>query len=99
MDNLSSVDILLCSMAMTDHLLRFRAMTTGDLLVRRAALELRDNEFASQSMGTKNFARDLRYLQDQLNAIAFVLRERGDLSFPAPAVNYGQGITDFSGIS
>lgn len=88
-------------MAMTDYLLRFRQLTTQELQDKRAALEARDNEFQSQSMGTKSFARDLRQLQDQLNAIAFVLRERGDLNSitTKPPTNYGVGITDFECIS
>lgn len=93
------VDILSCSMAMSDYLLRFRQLTTQELQDKRTALEARDNEFSAQSMGTKSFQRDLRMLQDQLNAIAFVLRERNGLVIIKPPINYGVGVTDFSDVS
>lgn len=85
-------------MAMQDHLLRFRQKTTGDLLIKQAALEAQDDAFTQQSMGTKSFTKDSRLIQDQLNAIAYVLRERGAIVISAPPVNVGVGMTDFSQI-
>lgn len=81
---------------MQDHLLRFRQKTTEDLQTLQATLESQQTGFASQSMGTKSYARDLRRLDDQLNAIAFVLRERGAIVIQKPETNYGKGVTDFS---
>lgn len=83
-------------MAMTDHLLRFRQKTTEELQTLQAALEAQQAGFTAQSMGTKSYQRDMRRLDDMLNAIAFVLRERGAIVIQKPPVNYGKGITDFS---
>lgn len=85
-------------MAAQDHLLRFRSKSSADLLVKQVALEAQDDAFQQQSMGTKSFTKDVRYIQDQLNAIAYVLRERGAIVISAPPVNVGVGITDFSQI-
>lgn len=83
-------------MAMNDHLLRFRQKTTVDLQALQAKLEAQDDAFQQQSMGTKSFTKDLRYIADQLNAIAYVLRERGTIAIVPPAINIGVGVTDFS---
>ena len=83
-------------MAYTDYLLRFRAMSSADLAVKQAALEAKDTILSQQSMGSKAFTRDLRLLQDQLNAIAYVLKERSATTIIKPIINHGIGITDFS---
>ena len=48
-------------------------------------------------MGTKTMTRDLRLLQDQLNAIAFVLKERGCVTIIPAVINHNIGVVDFSG--
>lgn len=84
-------------MAMNDHLLRYRAKSTEDLLAKQEELEALDaSPFVQQSMGTKSFTVDKRTLTDQLNAIAYVLRERGAIVIRKPLINIGVGITDFS---
>ncbi len=83
-------------MAMESYLLRFRAKTTEELLELQAQLEAQQSVFSQQSMGSKGFTRDLRRLDDQLNAIAYVLRERGPLEPIPPPINIYEGITDFS---
>lgn len=72
-------------------------MSTEDLLAKQVLLEKQNSVFSSQSMGSKSFIRDLRYLTDQLNAIAFVLRERGYTGIiePPAAGNYGYGTTSW----
>lgn len=86
-------------MAMSDHLLRFRALSTGALQTKQAELEKLDAApFQQQSMGTKSWTMDRRTITDQLNAIAFILRERGAIILEPPPVNVGVGITDFSQI-
>ena len=85
-------------MAVPDHLLRFRQKSTADLLTLQAALEAQETVFVQQAMGTKSFTRDLHLLQDKLNAIAFVLRERGSSAIIKPQLNPNIGITDFGNI-
>jgi len=86
-------------MAMHDHLLRFRALSTEALQAKQTALEKLDAApFEQQSMGTKSWTLDRRTITDQLNAIAFVLRERGAIVITPPPINVGVGITDFSEI-
>lgn len=86
-------------MAMSDHLLRFRALSTEDLQTKQAALEKLDAApFQQQSMGTKSWTMDRRTITDQLNAIAFVLRERGAIVITKPDINYGCGVTDFENV-
>ena len=85
-------------MAYTDYLLRYRAKDTAALEALRTALEARETTIVSQSMGTKSITRDLRMLQDQLNAIAYVLKERGATVIVKPVINHGIGVVDFSQI-
>jgi hypothetical protein len=85
-------------MAYPQYLLRFRAMTTDQLTARQAALWAQETIFTQQQMGGKSMTRDLTRLEDQLEAIAFVLRERGSLTIIKPTVNLGIGCTDFGGI-
>ena len=79
-------------MAMNDHTMRFRTKSTEWLRAREAELEAQETIFSSQAMGNTSMQRDLRLLQDQLNAIAYVLKERSTVG------NVGVGITDFSNI-
>ena len=78
-------------MAMSDHLLDFRSMSTVELTDLRTSLRAQRSVFSAQSMGTKSFQRDLRLLTDQLAAIAYVLKER---SLPAGENNF-IGVTNF----
>jgi hypothetical protein len=80
-------------MAMNDHLLRFRMKSTEWLLQKEAELEAQETIFASQAMGDTSMQRDLRLLQDKLNAIAYVLKER-----QSPKSNQFVGVVDFSNI-
>jgi hypothetical protein len=58
-------------------LLIFRSFSTEDLLDKRDALIGSMTTLASQSIGSKSITRDLRELKSQLEAIIFVLNERG----------------------
>lgn len=92
------VDTSALSMAYTDYLLRYRAKDTASLEALQTALEAKETTIVSQSMGSKSLTRDLRMLQDQLNAIAFVLKERSATVIIKPVINHGIGVTDFSEI-
>jgi hypothetical protein len=75
-------------------LLIFRGMTTEDLLAAQEKLMtqfLALGPYASMAVGTKNWTKDSRAMQSQLEAIQFVLNERG-----APGPYAGWMITDFS---
>jgi hypothetical protein len=75
-------------------LLIFRGMTTEDLLDARDTLTqqmLALGPYASQAVGTKNWTKDTRGMQSQLEAIQFVLNERS-----TPGGYAGYMITDFS---
>jgi hypothetical protein len=79
-------------------LLIFRGMTTEDLLAAQEKLMqqfLALGPYASQTVGAKSFTKDTSRggLQAQLEAIQFVLNERG-----APGPYEGWMITDFSGV-
>lgn len=61
-------------------LLIFRGQTTEQLLALQEKLMeqfIALGPYASQSVGTKSFTKDSRALQGQLEAIQFVLNERG----------------------
>jgi hypothetical protein len=64
-------------MAYQDHLLRYRLKTSDQLVTEMARLEALNSGFASLGMGTKQFALALSQNIDQMNAVAFVQRERG----------------------
>lgn len=85
-------------MAYTDYLLRYRQKETAWLLAKQAELEAQETIFTQQSMGNTSMTRDLRLLQDQLTAIAYVLRERGAVTIEKARLNVGVGVTDFSNI-
>ncbi len=92
------IDILLSVVALQDYLLRFRMLTNDQLVAKQAALESQETFFSQQGMGSKSMTRDLRLLQDQLNAIAFVLRERGTTTVTPIKQNPCIGHVDFSEI-
>lgn len=72
-------------------------MDGDELLALQSALQSQETIFSQQGMGSKSMTRDLRRLDDKLNAIAFVLRERGTLTLaPRCQPNPCIGITDFS---
>jgi hypothetical protein len=77
-------------------LLIFRSMSTEDLLAARDKLMkqfLALGPYASQAVGAKSWTKDRNGIQDQLEAITFVLNERG----AAGALGYAPYIiTDFS---
>lgn len=61
-------------------LLIFRGMTTEELLALREKLTeqfIALGPYASQTVGAKSFTKDSRALQSQLEAVQFVLNERG----------------------
>lgn len=61
-------------------LLTYRGYTTEDLLALQQQMQaqfLAMGAFSSQTIGGKSYTRDIRFLQSQLEAIQFVLNERG----------------------
>lgn len=83
-------------MSAADHVLRFRLMSTEELLAKKAKLEEQDSIFQSQTVGTKTSVRDLRFLAEQLNAVAQVLAERGAQTVIKAPFNNAIGVADFS---
>jgi hypothetical protein len=77
-------------------LLIFRSMSTEDLLLARDKLIkqfLALGPYSSQTVGAKSWTKDRNGIQDQLEAITFVLNERG----AAGGLGYAPYIvTDFS---
>jgi hypothetical protein len=77
-------------------LLIFRGMSTADLITARDNLLkqfLALGPYASQAVGSKSWTKDRNGIQDQLEAIQFVLNERG----AAGVLGYYPWlITDFS---
>jgi hypothetical protein len=87
-------------MSMQDHLLRFRLLSPADLETERLRLTALNSGFSSQAMGTKQYTIAVGQIMDQLNAIAFVQRERGGVVIPTPQENnWGEGITNFEMMS
>lgn len=70
-------------------------MDTPTLLAKQASLESQETIFSQQSQGQKGMTRDLRMLQDQLTACAYVLRERGAIVIVPPPINVGVGTVNF----
>lgn len=83
-------------MAYADHLLSYRSESSEDLLTEKAALKAQRTIYSAQGMGTKSMQRDLRLLEERLQAINFVLKERSSPVIVAPTTNFGVGISDFS---
>lgn len=84
---------------MADYLIRYRSLSTEALLEKQAALEAQDTIYSSQSLGTRSFTRDLRLVNEQLNAIAYVLRERAPVTQPTGEPNEFVGTVDFSNVN
>lgn len=81
---------------MNDHLLRFRQKSTEDLLAKQAELEGQETTFIAQSMGGKSFTRDLQLIESKLQAIAYVLAQRGYTTPVKAIINPNIGTVDFS---
>lgn len=81
-------------MANADWIMIFRSFTTEELAAKRTELISQMSVFASQSIGSKSFSKDLRELRDQLASLTFVQKER---SLPT-GTNPSIGVTDFSGV-
>lgn len=93
----STIDILAWFMADGGLLMIYRSMTTEELLDLRATLMdqmLSLKDYTSMTAGGKSFTRDMRQLTSQLEAVTFVLTERGSCG----TLGYDAvGVTDFSG--
>jgi hypothetical protein len=85
-------------MAMSDHTLGYRAETTAALQAELATLKGARTTFIQQSIGTKSFQRDLRLMEERIQAVNYVLRERGAITITKPAINVGVGVMDFSSL-
>lgn len=68
----------------------YRGYSSEDLLAERDNLRSQLSIFATQSVGSKSFTRDLRELRDRLEACQFVVNERGQL------VKHSEVTVDFS---
>lgn len=93
----SPLTALLQGMPYADHLLGYRLESTEDLLAEKEKLKEQRSVFVQQGMGSKTLQRDLRMLEERLQAINYVLAERG-YSGPVPPTkpNACVGIVDFS---
>lgn len=85
-------------MAMTEHLLSYRNESTDDLLAEKQALKNQRTIYQAQGMGTKSMQRDLRLLEERLQAVNYVLKERSPGPIIPAVCNRGVGTTDFSQI-
>lgn len=95
------LDILGSKAMMNDHLLGYRQYSTDELTTERTTLRAARSTFISQSMGSKSFQRDLRLLEERLQAVNFVIRERGYVipeNDPSRAKSPMVGSVDFSQI-
>lgn len=93
-----ALTILTFVMPIADHLVRFRMKSTEDLLTLQTELEAQETIFNAQSQGSTSMQRDLRLLADKLNAIAYVLRERGVAPITPNPNQQTVGTTDFSNV-
>ena len=82
-----------------DYLTDYRTYTTDELTAERTSLRAQRTIYISQGMGSKTMQRNLSLLEERLRATAYVLRERGSLEPVKPAINIGQGCTDFGGVA
>jgi len=77
-------------------LLIFRGMTTEELLQWKTKLTqqmLALGPYASQGVGTKQWTKDTRGMQSQLEAIQFVLNERSGSGYePWMVADFSQGV-------
>ena len=87
-------------MAYDSYLLGYRMDSTEDLLTEKARLKALDSGFATMGMGTKQFAFALAQNNDKLQAVNYVLRERGYRvpDGPRATPNTQVGVVDFSEI-
>lgn len=74
-------------------------MTNEQLEAEEVRLNALNSGFASQNLGTKAFAIATRDVIDQLNAVAYVLTQRGTTVITPSRLNVNQGTTDFSGVN
>jgi hypothetical protein len=70
----------------------YRAYSGPELDARILELKQQISIFSSQSVGSKNFTRDLAELRDQLGAATRARTEKGQINVP------NSGTTDFSRI-
>ncbi len=88
-------------MGYESHLLGYRMESNEELLAEKVALKAQRSIFTQQSMGSKGLTRDLRLLEDKLQAVNFVLASRG---YVIPENSIGRpkspmvGVSDFGGI-
>jgi hypothetical protein len=85
-------------MSTADHLVYYRLKSTDDLNTELAQLSAQHTIFISQGQGSTNMQRDLRLNRDLMNAIAYVLRERGVLPITPNPNQQTVGVTDFSNV-
>lgn len=85
-------------MAMSDHLLRYRQETDDDLIAEKTRLKAQETVFNQQQQGGTSMTRDLKLLTDKINAVCFVLAERGSQITQRAPNDQSFGVTDFSGV-
>lgn len=95
---LDSLDTIGSGMAYHDHLLGYRMESTGDLQTEKATLSAARTTFISQGMGSKTYQRDLRLLEERLQAVNYVLRERGATVIIPSTLNHGIGVANFENV-
>lgn len=93
-----SLDILGSTVSKLDHLQSYRMESTEDLLAEKALLKSQRTIYITQNMGAKGMTRNLGLLEERLQAVNHVLRERGSLEPVKPTINIGVGVTDFNAI-
>lgn len=85
-------------MSYTDHLLGYRLYSDEDLATEKATLLSQRTIFIQQAMGTKNFQRDLGLLEERLQAVNFVTKERSATTIIPATLNHNIGVMDFSNL-
>ena len=74
-------------------------MTNDQLLAEETRLNTLNSGFASQNLGTKAYTLATRDILDMLNAVAYVLTQRGVTTIVPSQLNVNIGTTDFSDIN
>lgn len=82
----------------TEHLLSYRSESSEDLIAEKAALKNQRTIYQAQGTGTKTMQRDLRLLEERLQAVNYVLKERSPGPIIPAVCNRGVGITTFENI-
>ena len=82
-----------------DLLLGYRSYSGDELLAERTALRSARTLYVSQNMGQKGFTKNLELLESRLAAVDYLIRGSGSLEPVKPAINIGQGCTDFGGVA